>query len=148
MFQWFATRVPFVTSECRLLPSQEKHALINLSCLQDIVGPRFHCAVCPSWDLCIQCEGIHMAGGDGSGHLSDHIMMKVCVFGILGTLTKKLTQMSDSRPPPDIRGRGCISACTRPMVPARSYSSHIWGRSVNLFSITALPFSLLVSHRG
>ncbi|OWZ68671.1 hypothetical protein AYX14_00879 [Cryptococcus neoformans] len=49
------------------------------NCLQDIVGPRFHCAVCPSWDLCIQCEGIHMAGGDGSGHLSDHIMMKIPV---------------------------------------------------------------------
>lgn len=67
-----------------LLPSQEQHTLITLSCLQDIVGPRFHCAVCPSWDLCIQCEGIHMAGGDGSGHLSDHIMMKVCVSGVVG----------------------------------------------------------------
>ncbi|ODN91441.1 hypothetical protein L198_05957 [Cryptococcus wingfieldii CBS 7118] len=49
------------------------------NCLQDIVGPRFHCAVCPSWDLCIQCEGIYMAGGDGSGHLADHIMMKIPV---------------------------------------------------------------------
>ncbi|WVQ81455.1 hypothetical protein IAT38_003579 [Cryptococcus sp. DSM 104549] len=49
------------------------------NCLQDIIGPRFHCAVCPSWDLCIQCEGIHMAGGDGSGHLADHIMMKIPV---------------------------------------------------------------------
>ncbi|WVO22726.1 uncharacterized protein IAS62_004060 [Cryptococcus decagattii] len=49
------------------------------NCLQDIVGPRFHCAVCPSWDLCIQCEGIHTAGGDGSGHLFDHIMMKIPV---------------------------------------------------------------------
>ncbi|KAK8843444.1 hypothetical protein IAR55_007101 [Kwoniella newhampshirensis] len=47
------------------------------NCLQDIVGPRFHCAVCPSWDLCIQCEGVYMAGGDGSGHLADHIMMKI-----------------------------------------------------------------------
>lgn len=47
----------------------------NLSCLQDIVGPRFHCAVCPSWDLCIQCEGLS-ATGNGS-HTADHIMMKV-----------------------------------------------------------------------
>lgn len=45
------------------------------SCLQDIVGPRFHCAVCPSWDLCIQCEGLN-ATGNGS-HTADHIMMKV-----------------------------------------------------------------------
>ncbi|ORY29144.1 hypothetical protein BCR39DRAFT_532845 [Naematelia encephala] len=45
------------------------------NCLQDIVGPRFHCAVCPSWDLCIQCEGV---GGAGDGtHAPDHIMMKI-----------------------------------------------------------------------
>ncbi|BEJ13657.1 hypothetical protein CspHIS471_0308310 [Cutaneotrichosporon sp. HIS471] len=47
------------------------------NCLQDIVGPRFHCAVCPSWDLCIQCEGVG-ATGDGS-HTPDHIMMKIPV---------------------------------------------------------------------
>ncbi|KLT45979.1 hypothetical protein CC85DRAFT_268587 [Cutaneotrichosporon oleaginosum] len=47
------------------------------NCLQDIVGPRFHCAVCPSWDLCIQCEGVG-ATGDRS-HTPDHIMMKIPV---------------------------------------------------------------------
>ncbi|WOO83671.1 ZZ-type zinc finger domain-containing protein [Vanrija pseudolonga] len=45
------------------------------NCLQDIVGPRFHCAVCPSWDLCIQCEGL-TTSGDGQ-HTADHIMMKI-----------------------------------------------------------------------
>lgn len=30
-----------------------------------------------------------MAGGDGSGHLSDHIMMKVCVSGIVGYIDEK-----------------------------------------------------------
>nr|XP_031862268.1 uncharacterized protein CI109_002233 [Kwoniella shandongensis]KAA5529340.1 hypothetical protein CI109_002233 [Kwoniella shandongensis] len=49
------------------------------NCLKDIVGPRFHCAVCPSWDLCIQCEGLHTTAIDGSGHLPDHIMMKIPV---------------------------------------------------------------------
>ncbi|OCF31344.1 hypothetical protein I317_01200 [Kwoniella heveanensis CBS 569] len=49
------------------------------NCLQDIVGPRFHCAVCPSWELCIQCEGIAVSGSDGSGHAADHIMMKIPV---------------------------------------------------------------------
>lgn len=39
------------------------------------MGPRFHCAVCPSWDLCIQCEGLG-APGDGQ-HTPDHIMMKI-----------------------------------------------------------------------
>ena len=46
------------------------------NCLQDIVGPRFHCAVCPSWDLCIQCEGIAGVGSE-AGHMADHIMMKI-----------------------------------------------------------------------
>ncbi|KAL7421406.1 hypothetical protein Q5752_004291 [Cryptotrichosporon argae] len=45
------------------------------NCLQDIVGPRFHCAVCPSWDLCIQCEGVSAPGG--GSHTADHIMMKI-----------------------------------------------------------------------
>ncbi|RXK37138.1 hypothetical protein M231_05589 [Tremella mesenterica] len=45
------------------------------NCLQDIVGPRFHCAVCPSWDLCIQCEGVVTVGH--GGHTADHIMMKI-----------------------------------------------------------------------
>ena len=46
------------------------------NCMQDIVGPRFHCAVCPSWDLCIQCEGVVVPSG-ASGHTADHIMMKI-----------------------------------------------------------------------
>ncbi|KAK4688499.1 hypothetical protein P7C73_g1605, partial [Tremellales sp. Uapishka_1] len=45
------------------------------NCLQDIVGPRFHCAVCPSWDLCIQCEGV--ASSVNGNHTADHIMMKI-----------------------------------------------------------------------
>ncbi|WVO18309.1 hypothetical protein L204_106024 [Cryptococcus depauperatus] len=49
------------------------------NCLKDIVGPRFHCAVCPSWDLCIQCESIQVSDGEGSGHHADHIMMKIPV---------------------------------------------------------------------
>ncbi|ORX38912.1 hypothetical protein BD324DRAFT_617855 [Kockovaella imperatae] len=46
------------------------------NCLQDIVGPRFHCAVCLSWDLCADCEGLAVPS-DGSGHTADHIMMKI-----------------------------------------------------------------------
>ncbi|WVF65712.1 hypothetical protein IAT40_000443 [Kwoniella sp. CBS 6097] len=49
------------------------------NCLQDIVGPRFHCAVCPSWELCIQCEGVVVGEANGSGHAADHIMMKIPV---------------------------------------------------------------------
>ncbi|OCF60275.1 hypothetical protein L486_02955 [Kwoniella mangroviensis CBS 10435] len=47
------------------------------NCLQDIVGPRFHCAVC-AVDLCIQCEAV-VLDVNGTSHTADHIMMKIPV---------------------------------------------------------------------
>ena len=51
------------------------------SCLQDILGARFHCAICDSVDICSNCESAGLPGNldssDG-GHLSSHIMIKVC----------------------------------------------------------------------
>ncbi|WWC73241.1 uncharacterized protein I206_107207 [Kwoniella pini CBS 10737] len=47
------------------------------NCLQDIVGPRFHCAVC-AVDLCIQCEAV-VSDFNGTSHTADHIMMKIPV---------------------------------------------------------------------
>lgn len=80
------------------------------NCLQDIVGPRFHCAVCPSWDLCIQCEGLG-AAGDGQ-HTADHIMMKV--GDKLGFFP--LTPDSDSAR--NCRSRGRVPPRARQVVPA------------------------------
>ncbi|TIC63002.1 hypothetical protein E3Q02_03229 [Wallemia mellicola] len=51
------------------------HALC--SCLGDIVGPRFHCAVCAIYDLCQDCESLGAA--NGNGHDGTHIMMKIPV---------------------------------------------------------------------
>lgn len=52
------------------------------SCLQDILGARFHCAICDSVDICSNCESAGLPGNldssDG-GHLSSHIMIKVCL---------------------------------------------------------------------
>jgi len=49
-------------------------------CLQDIVGPRFHCVVCISVDVCSDCEsaGLHgdLDSSDG-GHDSSHVMVKI-----------------------------------------------------------------------
>ena len=49
------------------------------SCLQDIVGARFHCVVCDSVDICSNCESAGLPGNldssDG-GHDSSHIMIK------------------------------------------------------------------------
>jgi hypothetical protein len=51
------------------------------SCLQDIVGARFHCVACVSVDICSNCESAGLPGNldssDG-GHDSSHIMIKVC----------------------------------------------------------------------
>lgn len=53
------------------------------SCLQDIVGARFHCVVCDSVDICSNCESVGLPGNldstDG-GHDSSHIMIKVCIL--------------------------------------------------------------------
>lgn len=50
------------------------------SCLQPIVGARFHCAICESVDICSNCESAGLPGNlnaaDG-GHNSSHIMIKV-----------------------------------------------------------------------
>ncbi|KAH0836543.1 hypothetical protein J3R83DRAFT_8216 [Lanmaoa asiatica] len=51
-----------------------------MHCLQDILGARFHCAICDSVDICANCESAGLPGNldssDG-GHLSSHIMIKI-----------------------------------------------------------------------
>lgn len=52
----------------------------GISCLLDIVGARFHCAICDSVDICSNCESAGLPGNldssDG-GHNSSHILIKV-----------------------------------------------------------------------
>ncbi|KDR80641.1 hypothetical protein GALMADRAFT_240994 [Galerina marginata CBS 339.88] len=49
-------------------------------CLLDIVGARFHCAICDSVDICSNCESVGLPGNldsaDG-GHNSSHILIKI-----------------------------------------------------------------------
>ncbi|KAF8327205.1 uncharacterized protein EI90DRAFT_2833823, partial [Cantharellus anzutake] len=49
-------------------------------CLQDIVGARFHCALCDNVDICSNCESAGLPGNltapDGE-HDSSHIMIKI-----------------------------------------------------------------------
>ena len=50
----------------------------------DIVGARFHCAICESVDICSNCEAAGLPGNldaDEGGHNSSHIMIKV-LYGI------------------------------------------------------------------
>lgn len=46
----------------------------------EIVGARFHCAICDSVDICQNCEAVGLPGNlnaDEGGHTSSHIMIKV-----------------------------------------------------------------------
>ncbi|KZS94656.1 hypothetical protein SISNIDRAFT_549192 [Sistotremastrum niveocremeum HHB9708] len=49
-------------------------------CMLDIIGARFHCAICDSVDICANCESAGLPGNltspDG-GHDSSHIMIKI-----------------------------------------------------------------------
>ncbi|RDB23655.1 hypothetical protein Hypma_009170 [Hypsizygus marmoreus] len=65
-------------------PSDEqsmKHPGVKCAhCLLDIVGARFHCAICDSIDICSNCESAGLPGNldsaDG-GHVSSHILIKI-----------------------------------------------------------------------
>ncbi|KIK08918.1 hypothetical protein K443DRAFT_671967 [Laccaria amethystina LaAM-08-1] len=65
-------------------PSEElslKHPGVKCAhCLLDIVGARFHCAICDSVDICSNCESAGLPGNldssDG-GHNSSHILIKI-----------------------------------------------------------------------
>ncbi|KAH8117906.1 hypothetical protein DFH11DRAFT_1723909 [Phellopilus nigrolimitatus] len=49
-------------------------------CLMDIVGARFHCAICESVDICSNCEAASLPGNldaDDGGHNTSHIMIKI-----------------------------------------------------------------------
>ncbi|KAJ7017714.1 hypothetical protein C8F04DRAFT_970323 [Mycena alexandri] len=49
-------------------------------CMLDIVGARFHCAICDAVDICANCESAGLPGNlDSSegGHTSSHILIKI-----------------------------------------------------------------------
>ncbi|KAH8921063.1 hypothetical protein BT69DRAFT_1321047 [Atractiella rhizophila] len=70
-------------SELPVMPlsGPQKHVdVMCFGCLAEIVGPRFHCAVCPSFDLCAKCESISppISSPDGY-HDQTHILLKIIV---------------------------------------------------------------------
>lgn len=55
----------------------------------EIVGARFHCAICDSIDICQNCEAAGLPGNlnaEDGGHISSHIMIKVRNFGFVRSL--------------------------------------------------------------
>ncbi|KAI0738590.1 hypothetical protein C8Q80DRAFT_1222448 [Daedaleopsis nitida] len=52
----------------------------NYHCMQEIVGARFHCAICENVDICSNCDAAGLPGNldsDDGGHFSSHIMIKI-----------------------------------------------------------------------
>lgn len=68
------------TVSSKIVPTSCASSYTVLSCMLDIVGARFHCAICDSVDICSNCESAGLPGNlDSSddGHNSSHIMIKV-----------------------------------------------------------------------
>lgn len=84
----------------------------------DIVGARFHCAVCDTVDICSNCESAGLPGNltspDG-GHDSSHIMIKVIYL----LLTLEYAKPREDTISAGIHGGG-DSKQTRHLVVARS----------------------------
>ncbi|KAJ3516934.1 hypothetical protein NLJ89_g803 [Agrocybe chaxingu] len=77
-----------------LSESQDELSLIHpgvkcAHCLLDIVGARFHCAICDSVDICSNCESAGLPGNldsaDG-GHNSSHILIKVTLKFVISRM--------------------------------------------------------------
>ncbi|KAF9269126.1 hypothetical protein L218DRAFT_851452 [Marasmius fiardii PR-910] len=81
-------------------------------CMQDIVGARFHCAICDSVDICSNCDAAGLPGNldsnDGS-HNSSHITIKI-PFPLerteVQTLSRRATYMWTRHPASNVRRTG------------------------------------------
>ncbi|CDO69770.1 hypothetical protein BN946_scf184766.g15 [Trametes cinnabarina] len=66
--------------QARLAMALEEPCVHCAHCMQEIVGARFHCAVCENVDICQNCDAAGLPGNldsaDG-GHISSHIMIKI-----------------------------------------------------------------------
>lgn len=80
-------------------------------CLLDIVGARFHCAICDTVDICSNCESAGLPGNltspDG-GHDSSHIMIKI-PYPLASTevenASRRAISLWDRRDRPGLRNR-------------------------------------------
>ncbi|KAG0699912.1 hypothetical protein DFH29DRAFT_808256 [Suillus ampliporus] len=77
----YSRALPIMISNDNNEERSMKHPGVKCAhCLQDILGARFHCAICDSVDICSNCESAGLPGNldssDG-GHISSHIMIKI-----------------------------------------------------------------------
>ncbi|KAG7094033.1 hypothetical protein E1B28_007655 [Marasmius oreades] len=81
-------------------------------CMQDIVGARFHCAICDSVDICSNCDAAGLPGNldsDDGDHNSSHITIKI-PFPLerteVQTLSRRATYMWTRHPANNVRRAG------------------------------------------
>ncbi|KAI5117511.1 hypothetical protein M0805_003916 [Coniferiporia weirii] len=78
-------------------------------CLMDIVGARFHCAICESVDICSNCEAAGLPGNldaDDGGHNSSHIMIKIPIplnSNKVQNASRRARQLWNGRDAPNVR---------------------------------------------
>ncbi|GJJ13355.1 hypothetical protein Clacol_007607 [Clathrus columnatus] len=105
-------------------------------CLLDIVGARFHCALCDSVDICSNCESAGLPGNltspDG-GHDSSHIMIKIpypLASTEVETASRRAISLWHGRDRPGLRNRA------RSASPESSYARTVIGTRMNGISHT------------
>lgn len=72
---------------CSFYLTSPSHLTIR-SCMRDIFGARFHCAICVDVDICSNCESAGLPGNLHSsegGHDSSHILIKVKRVSLIDT---------------------------------------------------------------
>lgn len=65
---------------CSFVSHLNTSHLTICSCIRDIIGARFHCAICADVDICSNCESAGLPGdlhSSEGGHDSSHILIKV-----------------------------------------------------------------------
>ncbi|KAM5536597.1 hypothetical protein V8D89_009692 [Ganoderma adspersum] len=76
---------PTIVDFARQSTSMEEPSMTHVGvhcahCMQEIVGARFHCAICENVDICSNCDAAGLPGNIDSadgGHISSHIMIKI-----------------------------------------------------------------------
>ncbi|KAL5537219.1 hypothetical protein ACEPAF_1042 [Sanghuangporus sanghuang] len=78
-------------------------------CMLDIIGARFHCAICESVDICQNCEAAGLPGNldaDDGGHNSSHIMIKIPIplnSNKVQTASRRARQLWQGRDAPNVQ---------------------------------------------
>jgi hypothetical protein len=73
---------------CLFISYLSASPLTMRSCMRDIIGARFHCAICADVDICSNCESAGLPGdlhSSEGGHDSSHILIKVIKFSSIDT---------------------------------------------------------------